>query len=202
MYSGTTPHQIGTDLWKNFSAGGLTSFGIKEDGTLWAWGFNTNGELADETTTTHYLPIQIGTETNWDTVQAGIYSTSMATKTDGSVYYWGNNYFGEFGNGTDYIDYFFTSPQLTPNICVTSLSTPTFEQTELRVYPNPAQNRLFINIQETQTYQIYSILGVKISEGTLAVGSNIDCSNLINGVYLLNLTNSSGNSSIQKFIKQ
>ncbi|WP_026977788.1 hypothetical protein, partial [Flavobacterium tegetincola] len=102
---GITPTQIGNEIWKSFSAGGSTSFGVKENGTLWAWGYNTNGELADGTNTTHYLPVQIGTDTNWDTVNGGIYSTSMATKTDGSVYYWGNNYFGEFGNGTDYIDY-------------------------------------------------------------------------------------------------
>jgi hypothetical protein len=72
----------------------------------------------------------------------------------------------------------------------------------IKAYPNPVQNRLFLNTQETQQYQIYSILGSKISEGTLALGNGIDCSGLTSGVYLLSLTNTSGNSTIQKFIKQ
>lgn len=199
---GITPNQIGTEIWKSFSAGGSTSFGVKENGTLWAWGYNTNGELADGTNTTHYLPVQIGTDTNWDMVQARNFATTMATKTDGSVYYWGRNYNGEFGNGTDYNAGYYTSPQLTPNICVTNLSTPTFQQTELRVYPNPVKNNLFVDTQEIQSYQINSVLGVKISDGILSVGSSIDCSNLTSGIYLLNLTNGLGNTSTQKFIKQ
>ncbi|WP_026977687.1 T9SS type A sorting domain-containing protein [Flavobacterium tegetincola] len=200
---GIIPTQIATEIWKNFSAGGSTSFGVKENGTLWAWGYNPYGDLADGTTTTHYIPVQIGTDTNWDTVQARNFITTMATKTDGSVYYWGRNYNGEFGNGTDYNPGYYTSPQLTPNICVTSLSTPTFEKSaEVKLYPNPVQNRLFIDNQETVQYQIYSILGVKISEGALTVGNNIDCSSFSSGVYLLNLVNNSGNSTTLKFVKQ
>ncbi|WP_318640234.1 T9SS type A sorting domain-containing protein [Flavobacterium ardleyense] len=202
VVSGITPHQVGTDLWKSFSTGTGTSFGVKIDGTLWAWGNNTNGQLADGTTTKQYIPVQIGTDSNWDTVQARNFATTMATKTDGSVYYWGRNYNGEFGNGTDYNPGYYTSPQLTANICVTSLSTPTFVQNVFKLYPNPVQNQLFIDTQETQTYQIYSVLGAKISEGILSVGSSIDCSNLTSGVYLLNLTNGLGNSTIIKFVKQ
>ncbi|WP_026979082.1 T9SS type A sorting domain-containing protein, partial [Flavobacterium tegetincola] len=200
---GITPHQVGTDSWRSFSTGTSTSFGVKTDGTLWAWGLNTNGQLADGTSSTHHVPVQIGTDSNWDTVQARNFTTTMATKTDGSVYYWGRNYYGEFGNGTDYNAGYYTSPQLTPNICVTSLSTPTFEKSaEVKIYPNPVQNRLFIDNQETVQYQIYSILGVKISEGALTVGNNIDCSSFSSGVYLLNLVNNSGNSTTLKFVKQ
>lgn len=127
----------------------------------------------------------------------------MATKTDGTVWYWGTNYYGEFGNGQDYLEVYFTTPQLSPNVCVTSLSTPSFEEkNEVALYPNPVQNRLFINTQETQRYQIYSILGSKISEGTLAVGSGIDCSGLTSGVYFISLTNGLSQSSTLKFVKQ
>ena len=73
---------------------------------------------------------------------------------------------------------------------------------KIKVYPNPVQNHLFIDIQETQQYQIYSILGTKISEGTLTVGNSIDCSGLTNGVYLISLTNGLGQSSTLKFVKQ
>lgn len=73
---------------------------------------------------------------------------------------------------------------------------------KIKAYPNPVQNHLFIDIQETQQYQIYSILGTKISEGTLPVGNSIDCSGLTNGVYFLSLTDGLGNVSTVKFVKQ
>ena len=199
---GNIPYPVGTDTWSYFSTGTGTSFGVKTDGTLWAWGVNTNGQLGLGTTANHSVPVQIGTDTNWETVQARKYTTTMATKTDGTVWYWGTNYFGEFGNGQDYLEVYFTTPQLSPNVCVTSLSTPVFEQKALRMYPNPVQNQLFINTEETHQYQIYSVLGTKISEGTLAVGSGIDCSGLTSGVYLINLTNGLGQSSTLKFVKQ
>ena len=82
------------------------------------------------------------------------------------------------------------------------LDAPAFDKKGSILYPNPVQNLLFIDIHEIQQYQIYSILGVKISEGILSVGSGIDCSGLTSGVYLLNLTNTSGQSSTLKFVKQ
>ena len=44
---------------------------IKTDGTLWAWGHNKYGQLGDGTTGGKSLPIQIGTDTDWQTVTAG-----------------------------------------------------------------------------------------------------------------------------------
>ena len=63
-------------------------------------------------------------------------------------------------------------------------------------------DRLYIATQEIQQYQIYSILGTKIMEGNLNVGNGIDCSSLTSGVYLVNVTNSSGQSSTLRFVKQ
>ncbi len=200
---GSVPLQISTDTWSYFSTGTGTSFGIKTDGTLWTWGLNTNGQLGLGTETNHSVPVQIGTDTNWSTVQASKFATTMATKTDGTVWYWGTNYYGEFGNGLDFQEIYFTTPQLSPNVCVTSLSIPSFEQqNKVTLYPNPVQNRLFINTQKTQQYQIYSVLGSKISEGTLADGSGIDCSGFTSGVYLISLTNGLGQTSTLKFVKQ
>ncbi|RZK22286.1 MAG: T9SS type A sorting domain-containing protein [Flavobacterium sp.] len=82
------------------------------------------------------------------------------------------------------------------------LTTPIFDKKAIFLYPNPVQNRLFINSDETQYYQIYSILGSKINEGTLAVGSGIDCSSLTSGVYLLSLTDGFGKVSVVKFVKE
>ena len=85
--------------------------------------------------------------------------------------------------------------QLPPGIEENDIQT-------IKVYPNPVQHLLYIDNQEMQQYQIYSILGSKISEGTLAVGSGIDCSGLNSGVYLLSLKDGLGNVSTVKFVKQ
>ncbi|WP_205679278.1 T9SS type A sorting domain-containing protein [Brumimicrobium aurantiacum] len=115
-----TPQQISMDKWISFSTGTGTSFGVKEDGTLWAWGVNTNGQLGDGTSTDRLVPTQIGNNSNWSKVQARNYATTMATKTDGTVWYWGLNYYGEFGNGSSYGTAYYNTPTQTQGICVTS----------------------------------------------------------------------------------
>ena len=115
-----TPQQISTDKWVSFSASSSGSFGVKEDGTLWAWGFNGDGQLGDGTTINRLIPTQIGTDTNWKTVQSRNYQTTMATKTDGTVWYWGGtNYYGEYGNGNSYGTTYIMTPTQTQGICVT-----------------------------------------------------------------------------------
>ena len=64
------------------------SLGLKNDGTLWAWGNNDNGELGDGTTTESLTPKQIGTDTDWVAIAASVF-TSFAIKEDGTLYSWG-----------------------------------------------------------------------------------------------------------------
>jgi len=135
------PQQISTDSWKSFSAGSGTSAGVKADGTLWVWGFNGQGQLGDGTTTNRLVPTQIGTDTNWATVHDRNFGTNMATKTDGSIWYWGLNYYGEFGNGISYDMNVYMTPTQTLGICVTPLATNDFTKEKLfTMYPNPAKD--------------------------------------------------------------
>ncbi len=167
------PQQVTTDTWKSFSTGTGTSFGIKSDGTLWAWGANSNGQLGlGHTNSPITIPTQVGTDTNWETVQARNFATSMATKTDGSVWYWGRNYYGEFGNGTDYDLNFYTSPQQTLGICVTPLSTPIFQEEKgFSLYPNPAATQVTLAYTmelEGATLEIYDLTGRNITKKALS----------------------------------
>lgn len=71
---------------------------VKNDGTLWAWGDNTYGQLGDGTNTFRNSPVQIGTSTNWKAVWVGDFHTA-AIKTDGTL--WGRNNYGQLGVGTN-----------------------------------------------------------------------------------------------------
>jgi len=81
------------------SVGGLHTMAIKSDGTLWAWGYNGDGQLGDGTTTSRRSPVKIGADTDWASVAASFYHT-MAIKSDGTLWAWGENISGRLGDGT------------------------------------------------------------------------------------------------------
>ncbi len=96
-----SPTQIGTDTnWASVAAGGYHTLAIKSDGTLWAWGNNTDGRLGDGTIVNNIpTPTRIGTDTNWASVAAKG-NHSLAKKTDGTLWAWGYNLYGQLGDGT------------------------------------------------------------------------------------------------------
>jgi len=94
--------------WQQVSAGGSNNGGanpghmmaIKTDGTLWTWGYNDSGQLGDNTTINKSSPIQtVAAGATWSQVSAGYY-TSSATKTNGTLWTWGYNAFGQLGDNT------------------------------------------------------------------------------------------------------
>ena len=97
-----SPVQIGTDTnWRQIavSGGGDHTVALKNDGTLWAWGYNNEGQLGDGTFVDRRSPVQIGTDTDWTQISAGAYHT-VALKNDGTLWAWGYNNEGQLGDGT------------------------------------------------------------------------------------------------------
>lgn len=96
-----------TTAWKMVSMGEQFAVGIRAGtatttttgGTLWAWGYNLNGQLGDGTQTNRSVPVQIGKDTDWAYVSAGK-SHVLAIKTNGLLYAWGRNSEGQLGDGT------------------------------------------------------------------------------------------------------
>ena len=87
--------------WKQVACGVYHTSAIKTDGTLWTWGYNSFGQLGDNTTAWRSSPVQtISAGTNWKQVACGVYHTS-AIKTDGSLWTWGNNNYGQLGDNTN-----------------------------------------------------------------------------------------------------
>jgi alpha-tubulin suppressor-like RCC1 family protein len=91
---------LAATTWKSVSAGGYHAAALRTDGTLWLWGRNTSGQLGKNDVTHRSSPVQeLTSGTTWTTVSCGAYHTS-AVKTDGSLWSWGDNTEGQLGDNT------------------------------------------------------------------------------------------------------
>ena len=78
---------------------GNHNLALRSDGTVWAWGSNSKGQLGDGTTTDRSTPVQVRGLTNVYSVATGE-KHSLAVKGDGTVWAWGSNSYGQLGDGT------------------------------------------------------------------------------------------------------
>ena len=93
--------------WSQISAGENCYLAIKSDGTLWAWGLNNYEILGIETPSSIGSPVTVaGGGSNWTQVSAS-YNFYSAIKTDGTLWTWGDNAFGQLGNNS-------TDPRISP----------------------------------------------------------------------------------------
>jgi len=82
------------------AAGEVHTCALRTDGSLLCWGQNIYGQLGDGTTTDRHSPTAVGALTSGvAAVAAGQYFT-CAIKTNGSLWCWGLNSFGQLGDGT------------------------------------------------------------------------------------------------------
>ncbi len=96
---------------ETIAAGSFYSLALKNDGTVWAWGNNTNGresplfgsisgQLGDDEIPRSSTPVQVGgLPDGIEAIAAGSFY-SLALKDDGTVWAWGFNRFGQLGDGT------------------------------------------------------------------------------------------------------
>jgi hypothetical protein len=95
-----------------FAGGDSHTLAVKQDGTVWAWGRNVNGQLGNGTFAPQAgsgvgsaIPVQVvepgdssGHLTGVAAVAGGA-KHSLALKGDGTVWAWGGNDYGQVGNG-------------------------------------------------------------------------------------------------------
>jgi alpha-tubulin suppressor-like RCC1 family protein len=97
------------------AAGGDFSLALASDGTVWAWGNNSKGQLGNNTLVASSFPVQVVMPnadevpevldddfvhiTGITAIAAGG-SHALALKDDGTIYAWGYNEFGQLGDGT------------------------------------------------------------------------------------------------------
>ena len=72
---------------------------VRADGSVWAWGLNSTGQLGDGTIVSRPTPAPVAGLGGVVSVAAGA-GHSLAVKADGSVWGWGDNRSGQLGDGT------------------------------------------------------------------------------------------------------
>ena len=98
-----------------FSAGFVHSLAIGSDGNLYSWGYNNSGQLGNGTTDSsrHGTPSKVAMPagvTKFTQISAGN-DHSLALDSDGNLYSWGYNMYGQLGKGNSD----FVIEKLTPS---------------------------------------------------------------------------------------
>jgi alpha-tubulin suppressor-like RCC1 family protein len=96
----SSPKQVGAlTNWLNITCSQYSTLAVKTDGSLWSWGQNDSGQLGLNNRTYYSSPKQVGSLTTWSNGFASQQNGIKFFKTDGTLWTWGNNSYGELGLG-------------------------------------------------------------------------------------------------------
>ncbi len=186
--------------WKTIAAGRDFSTATKQNGTLWAWGLNNNGQFGNNSTTNSTTPVQIGTATNWRNTYSSYNHTIAQKIMNDQIWVWGFNIFGQLGNGntTD------ISTPLALGTC-TTLNNENFTSISdtFSIFPNPTTtyiNVIVNNGTEINELRITDLFGKLLSRKVINF-NKVDVSDLQAGIYLIQIETSKNSIEVLKFIK-
>lgn len=96
----SSPVQVGLlTNWSKINGGKNFTTAVKTDGTLWAWGDGAAGKLGFGNTTSYSSPKQVGALTTWLSTASAYSNYTLAIKTDGTLWSWGQGFGGQLGLG-------------------------------------------------------------------------------------------------------
>ena len=98
MSSGFTTENS-QDKYITLAVGDSHIMALKEDGTVWSWGSNSNGQLGNGDRQNVAIPTKINSLSNVIEIDANS-EYSLALKNDGTVWAWGENAHGELGDAS------------------------------------------------------------------------------------------------------
>ncbi len=81
------------------AAGTNHSLALKENGEVWGWGYNYSGELGNGLNVTSAIPVRAGGVATLGLRVSARGNSSVVVRTDGQVVSFGENIYGNFGNG-------------------------------------------------------------------------------------------------------
>lgn len=81
-------------------AGFYHSCAVMQTGGVKCWGYNAYGELGDGTKTDSYVPVGVSGLTGISAIATGPFSQHVCALASGHVKCWGENEFGQLGDGT------------------------------------------------------------------------------------------------------
>jgi alpha-tubulin suppressor-like RCC1 family protein len=87
-----------TDTVPKVTAGNAHTVALATDGTVWAWGINSSGQLGDGTATRRTTPVEVPNLADITEISAG-HNHTVALDKNGNVWTWGSNSDGQLGNG-------------------------------------------------------------------------------------------------------
>ncbi|MGE6759659.1 PKD domain-containing protein [Corallococcus interemptor] len=111
------------------SATAYHTLALKQDGTVWAWGYNDSGQLGDTVDAVRVTPALLPNVTGVTALASGTYH-SLVLRQDGTVWAWGLNNLGQLGDGTTVNR---TEPMPVTGLTgVTALAASTYHSLALR----------------------------------------------------------------------
>ena len=157
----------------------------RSNGTLWSNGLNISGQLGDATVIAKSIPTAVNTVVNTWRLITSRFSHCAGIKTDGTMYMWGSNLYGQLGNGAT------ASAVSTPVgiVCPTLASNNFNLNVGFSIYPNPTNG--ILNIDLTDDLEISRIvitdLTGKIVFNQMENLKTINVQELSNGLYIIQI---------------
>ncbi|WP_240416785.1 fibronectin type III domain-containing protein [Paenibacillus periandrae] len=123
--SSTTPVPVSVSgVFQKIAAGGGFSLALKDDGTIWTWGSNAEGQLGSGSKGGYRdTPYQIQNLRGVSSISAGGSHSGAITNT-GTYFTWGYAFFGQLGN-SEYYNIATPSKVIGPNLNISDVEPPT-----------------------------------------------------------------------------
>ncbi|MCB9190819.1 MAG: T9SS type A sorting domain-containing protein [Flavobacteriales bacterium] len=189
-----TPTVLQTGLGQvSAIAGGYAhSLFLRTDGTVWAAGDDTYGQLGDDANFVgNGFPQQVSGLTEIAEIAAGD-NHSVFKKSDGTYFGCGSNELGQLANGTNGGGNFEPEPiESTINCAVTAVDEPIgTSSTELICYPNPATDLVAVVTDSEANFsiEVFDAMGRIVFASTMKQRMEISLEQLPSGAYMVQIT--------------